>query len=165
MMPKQTHTAALLGLAALLAASLPSPAAPLQTTFQVTSNIPGSCSAATATELAFDAYNGAQKDEASTITVICTTGTTYEIGLNDGLHYSPPNRRMKHGSAAYYLNYELYRDAGRTSRWGSDDAGELHMIGDGAAQAITVYGRIPAGQAGPVGNYTDTITVTVALTD
>ncbi len=164
-MPKQPHAAIFPGLTALLAASLPSPAAPLQTTFQVTSSIPGTCSAAAATELAFDAYHGAQKDESGAITVVCTAGTTYEVELNDGLHYSQPSRRMKHDAAAYYLNYELYRDAGRTSRWGSDDAGDLHMTSDGAAQVITVYGRIPAGQTGPIGNYADTITVTVTLTN
>lgn len=150
------------GLSTALIAITPGTAAQLQTTFQVTSNIPGSCSAATATELAFGAYNGGQNDQTGTITVTCTTGTTFQVGLNDGANYSAPNRRMKHG-AANYLTYELYSDAGRTTRWGNDDSSDMHMTSDGAVQNINVYGRMPAGQSGPIGNYADTITVTVTL--
>lgn len=138
-------------------------AAQMQTTFQVSSSIAGSCSAVTATELAFGTYNGVQSDQTGIIAVTCTTGTAYEIYLDDGIHYSPPDRRMKHGTAAYYLNYDLYRDAGRTARWGNSDPDDIHVTGDGTAQNITVYGRMPAGQSGPVGDYADTITVTVTF--
>lgn len=152
----------LLGLSAALIAMVPATATQLQTTFQVTSNIPGTCSAATATELAFGDYDGGQNDQAGTITVTCTTGTAYEVELDNGANYSAPNRRMKHGTADY-LNYELYSDAGRTTRWGNDDSSDVHMSSDGTAQSIDVYGRMPAGQSGPIGNYADTITVTVTF--
>lgn len=137
-------------------------AAPLQTTFQVTASIPGTCSAATATELAFGDYLGSQNDQTGVITVTCAADTPYRVDLNDGANYSAPNRRMRHGTANY-LNYELYRDAGRTSRWGNDDSSDVHMTSDGTAQDINVYGRMPAGQTGPIGDYADTITVTVTL--
>ncbi|BBI99209.1 biofilm synthesis protein [Ferrigenium kumadai] len=153
----------LLGLSIALAAIAPA-SAQLQTSFLVTASIAGTCSAATATELAFGNYDGGQNDRTSTITVTCSTGTSYEIGLNDGANYNAPNRRMKHG-AADYLNYELYSDAGRTTRWGNDDSGDVHMISDGTAQNIDVYGRMPAGQNGPIGSYADTITVTVTLSN
>jgi len=35
--------------------------------------------------------------------------------------------------------------------------------GTGAAQVLTVYGRIPANQTALIGNYTDTVTVTVTF--
>lgn len=152
------------GLTAALLATTPATAAPLQTTFQVTASIPGACIAATSTELSFGNYDGSQNDRASTLTITCTTGTTYRIGLNDGANYSAPNRRMKRG-AADYLNYELYSDASRTTRWGGDDSSDVHMNSDGAAQNLNVHGRIPASQSGPIGNYADTITVTVTLND
>lgn len=152
----------LLGLPVALTITMPATAAQLQTTFQVTSNIPGTCSAVTATELAFGDYDGGQNDQTGTITVTCTTGTAYRIGLDNGANYSAPNRRMKHGTADY-LNYELYSDASRSSRWGNDDSSDVHMSSDGTAQSIDVYGRMPAGQSGPIGNYADTITVTVTF--
>lgn len=154
-------SSSLLTLSATLAAA--ASAAQIQTTFQVSSSIAGSCSAVTATELAFGTYNGAQNDQTGIIAVTCTTGTAYEIYLDNGIHYSAPHRRMKHGASAYYLNYDLYRDTGRTARWGNTDPDDVHMTGDGTAQDITVYGRMPAGQSGPVGDYTDTITVTVTF--
>lgn len=45
----------------------------------------------------------------------------------------------------------------------SVSAGSLvnDLTGTGAAQAITVFGRIPAGQAPMAGIYSDRITVTV----
>jgi spore coat protein U-like protein len=149
------------GLAVALIATAAT-AAPLQTTFQVTASIPGTCSAATATELAFGDYLGGQNDQTGVITVTCAADTPYRVGLNDGANYSAPNRRMRHGTADY-LNYELYRDAGRSSRWGNDDSSDVHMTSDGTAQDINVYGRMPAGQTGPIGDYADTITVTVTL--
>ena len=36
------------------------------------------------------------------------------------------------------------------------------VTGNGAGQAYTVYGRVPALQFVPVGNYTETVTVLVA---
>ncbi len=152
---------ALLGLSSALVAITPA-TAQLQTSFQVTASVAGTCSAVTATELAFGNYDGSQNDRTGTITITCSTGTDYEIGLNDGVNYSAPNRRMKHGTADF-LNYELYSDAGRTTRWGNDDSSDVHMSSDGTAQNINVYGRMPAGQSGPIGSYADTITVTVTL--
>lgn len=157
----RVHSKALLSLLTLTAMTQAT-AAPLQTTFRVTASVSGTCSAATATELAFGNYDGSQNDGISTITVTCSSGTGYEIELNDGANYSAPNRRMKHG-AADYLNYELFTDAGRTVRWGNDDSSDVHMISDGTVQNINVYGRMPAGQNSPIGDYADTITVTVTL--
>jgi len=135
-------------------------AAQIQSAFQVTSSVPGSCTV-TAVELVFGTYHGRQSDQTSTITVTCTRGVPYQIGLDNGLHYSAPNRRLKHRSSADYLIYELYRDAGRTARWGNDDASSVHMTGDGAAQHINVYSRVPAAQTGPIGSYSNTTIVTV----
>src|SRR5574340_301566 len=135
-------------------------AAPAQTTFQVTSSVPSVCTV-TAAGVDFGAYRGMQLDLASSITVTCNKGTPYQIGLDNGIHYSAPHRRLKHRTTDNYLIYELYRDAGRTTRWGNDEASSVHMTADGEAQQITVYGRVPAGQTGLIGSYSNTTTVTV----
>jgi spore coat protein U-like protein len=135
-------------------------AAPVQTTFQVTSSVSAVCTV-TAAGMDFGAYQGKQHDQTSSITVTCNKGTSYQIGLDNGVHYSAPYRRLKHRTTDNYLIYELYRDAVRTARWGNDDASRVHMTSDGEAQHINVYGRVPAGQTGPIGSYSNTTTVTV----
>ncbi len=135
-------------------------AAAVQTTFQVMSSVAGSCTV-TAKELNFGTYLGKQDDQTGTITVACTKGTSYRIGLDNGMHYRAPNRRLKHRTSAHYLNYELYRDAGRTARWGNDNTSDLCMTSDGTVQHINVYGEVPAGQSGPSGSYSNTTTITV----
>lgn len=135
-------------------------AAQMQTTFQVTSSVLSACTV-TAFELDFGAYSGSQSDRTSRITMACTKGTPYQIGLDNGLHFRAPYRRLKHRTTADYLIYELYRDAGRTARWGNDNTSSVYMTGDGTAQHIDVYGRVPAGQTGPTGSYSNTTTIIV----
>lgn len=91
----------------------------------------------------------------------CSNGIPYRIGLDNGLYYSAPYRRLKHRTSANYLKYELYRDAARTVRWSNDDASSVCMIGDSSAQRINIYGRVPAGQNGPSGSYSNVTTVIV----
>jgi spore coat protein U-like protein len=93
--------------------------------------------------------------------VTCTNSTAYEVGLNDGLHFSA-NRRMKTLLLPNYVSYELYRDASRSLRWGNTvSVDTLSGTGTGASQPLTVYGRVPSQTSQPVGVYNDTITVTV----
>jgi spore coat protein U-like protein len=67
---------------------------------------------------------------------------------------------MQNGAAL--VNYRLYRDAGRTQNWGNSIGTDtLAGTGNGAAQAITVYGRVPAQSTPAAGTYTDTVAVTV----
>ena len=133
----------------------------MQTAFQVTTSIPGSCTVAAAA-LDFGAYDGTRNDQTGSITVTCNTrGIPYKIGLDNGMHYSAPNRRLKHRASADYLIYELYRNADRTARWGNDDASNVQVNSDGAAQHINMYGRVPAGQSGPSGSYSNITIMTV----
>ncbi len=151
---------ALLCTAITLVGATTAAAGQMRTTFQITSSVLESC-AVTAVTMDFGAYHGKQIDQTSTITIACTRGVPYRIGLDNGLHYSAPDRRLKHRTSTDYLIYELYRDAARTARWGNDDASNVQMTGDGTAQHINVYGRVPAGQTGPIGSYSNTTTVIV----
>ena len=70
--------------------------------------------------------------------------------------------RLMEGPGLDTLDYGLYTDVGRATNWGNtvgDDA--VTGTGSGAAQTLTVYGQIPAGQLIEIGAYTDTITATV----
>lgn len=134
------------------------------TTMNVTATVLSSCSVS-ATDLAFGNYNpisGAALDGATSISVTCTNGTSYNVGISAGGGAGATTASRKMTNGANTLNYTLYRDAGRTNVWGdivSTDT--LPGTGSGAAQPIDVYGRIPGGQTAPSGGYTDTVTITV----
>ncbi len=132
-------------------------------TFQVTATVASSCTV-TATSLAFGNYTLAQLDNSSTITATCTNGTTYTIGLDAG-NFSgatTTTRRMT-GPSAAGLSYSLFSDSGRTTNWGNATGSWVSGTGTGAAQVLTVYGRIPANQTALIGSYTDTVTVTLTF--
>lgn len=140
-------------------------AATTTTTFAVTATVQPSCTVS-ATPLAFGSYNplsATPLDATSTITVNCTTGTSYTVGLNAGgtSGATVTTRQMLLSTNA--LNYTLYRDTGRTNNWGNTPGTDTPAaaLATTTAAALTVYGRIPALQNVPAGNYTDSVTVTV----
>lgn len=98
-------------------------------------------------------------DAVTTIDITCTTGTDYEMTLNNGLNAS---RRMRLGATANYVDYELYTDNTYTTVWPSTvGAPPYSRTGTGAQENIDVYGRIPGQATPPAGTYNDTIQVTI----
>ena len=57
----------------------------------------------------------ANVDAATTVSVTCTSGSPYSVGMDNGANVNVGQRRMKSG--ANYLNYNLYTDSGRTAAW------------------------------------------------
>lgn len=98
----------------------------------------------------------------STITLDCPSNTTWQLGLSNGLHALGTQRRMA-GPGGDFVNYELYRDAARTQRWGSTLGGDTYPKPTTATNpmSLTVYGRVPAQPDVTPGVYIDTITVTL----
>ncbi len=151
----------------LLCALLPGAAnaSTVTTTFNVTASVSDACSTS-ATDLAFGSYeplSSSANDSTNTITVRCTLGTSYQIGLNQGTYGSSVTaRKMQRTSETELLNYALYRDVARTLNWGETlDTDTVSAVGTGVSVNHTVYGRIAAEQNVPTGSYTDLITVTV----
>ncbi len=132
----------------------------------VTATVAASCTVS-ATSMVFGNYTLAQNDATSTITVTCTNGTGYEIALGAGNSPSATTttRRMTGpvvSTVTQYLSYALYSDSTRNVNWGATTATDVAGTGSGTPIVHTVYGRIPAGQTAGLGNYTDTIAVTVS---
>lgn len=124
------------------------------TTFQVTANVSASCTV-TATDLGFGPYLAtavAPLDASSTINVTCSNSHPYAVDVG-----ATPAARTMAGPAGSVLNYGMFNEAARSTAFTVAAA-----TGTGAAQAYTVYGRVPAGQflARP-GAHSDTVTVTV----
>lgn len=136
-------------------------------TLTVTANVLGICTIDPAT-LDFGDYDpvGGDWDGSGTITVNCTQGSQYWIGLDEGAN-SPDGsaRRMANGSGEF-LSYELYRDAPGGAVWDNTDGGLgstlANTVAAGySAYVVTVHGRIPGTQPVSTGVYTDSVTMTV----
>lgn len=158
----------LLGVAcatAMLATPAIGIAATATTTFQVTATVLSVCTVS-ATNLAFgnyDASSGTPNDASSTVTTTCSNTTGYTVALNAGTGSggTVAVRRMTNG--ANTLDYSMYTTVGRTTVWGDGTLSTVTQAGtgNGAGQALTVFGRIPIGQYVTAGSYTDTVTATV----
>ncbi|MDG2514381.1 spore coat U domain-containing protein [Sphingobium yanoikuyae] len=139
-------------------------AATTTTTFPVTATVIKAC-VVSATALAFGNYDPTATgptDATSTLSILCTVGTTYTVGLTAGTASGATVTTRKMSSGSNLLSYALYQDSAHTTNWGNtpatDTAAATAPVG---TNALTVYGRITAGQNVPIGSYSDTITVNV----
>lgn len=133
--------------------------------FTASATVPVNCRSYVTTELNFGSISGlitANTDNTSTVSMTCTGRTPWNVGLNNGANASGSIRRMRLGATSNFVNYELYTTTGRTVRWGNTVGTDTAPgTGTGAAQTLTVFGRVPAPQAAAAGSYSDTITVTI----
>lgn len=99
-------------------------------------------------------------DSTSVISVTCTTGTVFNIGLDGGTSSDINARTMVNG--AEFVGYQLYTEAGRTDIWGNTVATDtVEDTGTGVLQEFTVFGRVPPQNTPSAGVYTDNVGVTV----
>ncbi|WP_080400280.1 spore coat U domain-containing protein [Burkholderia ubonensis] len=149
------------GLLGAFAFNLPAGAATATATMTVTATVDATCQITT-TPLAFGTYTGAQTDATSTVSVTCTNTTPYNVGLDAGLAPGATVTTRAMSITGASLPYSLFQDAGRTVNWGNTVGTDtVAGTGNGSTQALTVYGRLAAGQLVTPGAYTDTITATI----
>ena len=105
----------------------------------------------------------ANKDGQGGLGVTCTVGTTYSVGLDNGVTGTGPTaRKMKKGAET--VTYGLYKNSARDQPWGDLAAGAGFVVGGtgaGASQPYTVYGRAPPQSTPSPGAYADTVVATV----
>lgn len=130
--------------------------------FAVTAIIMPSCTI-TSTSLGFGNYVSVIKDASAIITVRCSNGTPYNVGLNAGTAAGATvSTRKMTGPASALLGYGLFRDSGRTTNWGNTVGTDTRAgTGNGANQSLYIYGRITAQQRVTPGAYADTIIATI----
>ncbi len=130
----------------------------------VSATVVSSCTIST-TSLTFGTYNSAVLSGTATVSATCSNTTPYNVGLNAGTATGATvtTRAMfVSGTPSVVLNYGLYSNSGHTTNWGMTVGTDtVTGTGNGSAQAITIYGQIPAGQLVAPGSYTDTITATI----
>lgn len=141
----------------------PAVAATATATLTISANVISSCTVTNGT-LAFGPYSPTATgnvDQSGTFTVACTKGTGATVGLGEGNNPLSGARRMINGTE--YLTYELYKEGARTNVWGDAGGGLVTLANapSNAAQTLTVYGRIPPGQDVSVGDFGDSVQITV----
>jgi spore coat protein U-like protein len=164
-------TAALLGSTLALSSTLiskPAVAAPAPTpsSIEVSAMVAGTCTLST-TPMTFGSYNSSNEATAvSTILVTCTNGLAPEVHLDQGQNplsgstlEAPQRSMVSDALPAGTLAYGIYQDQ-NNNVWGSGLTSQS-FLANGTATGLTAYGKIPAGQTAPVGNYSDTVAVTV----
>lgn len=152
-------TAAAAGLAL---SNLPAAASTATTTFNVTATVQATC-LVSGSNLAFGTYSGSAIAMTTTLSVTCTNGTTYNVGLNAGTASGATvTTRAMTGPGSATLSYAMYQDSGHTTNWGNTVGTDTKSgSGNGSAQTLTVYGQLAASQYPSPGSYSDTITATV----
>lgn len=86
------------------------------------------------------------------------------INVSAGANATGSQRRLRLGATTTYVPYDLYQDAGRTTKF---DPTIFQSIPGGLPAGTTnvvAYGRIPIGTPLPNGNgtpFTDTVSVTI----
>ncbi|CAB3629379.1 MULTISPECIES: Csu type fimbrial protein [Achromobacter] len=168
-----------IGSAAILSAtiglSLPA-AAPAQVyqngtataTFNVSLTVQANCTIA-ADPLVFPSTGllSAAVNQETTVRVTCTNTTPYNVGLDAGTAAGSTiaNRLLvgtAPGNTTTSVGYQLYQNAGRTTIWGNTQGTDtVGGTGTGAAQTLTVYGRVPPQAAPKPDTYQSTVTATV----
>lgn len=136
------------------------------TTFEVSANVKKNC-IITAGNLAFGDWTvETDATSTSTITVRCTSGTTYEVNLDAGQNAGGDiNLRQMAGPGSVNVRYNLFTDA--DAIWGNGSTGDNDGgtgAGMGSAQSLTVTGKLAvADNQGAIepGLYTDTVTATI----
>ncbi|WP_454067930.1 Csu type fimbrial protein [Brucella anthropi] len=130
--------------------------------FNVTATVAANCLVATQ-DIDFGSVGvlSSNVDTTGRVSVTCTPGTNYTVGLSNGnTGASPTTRRMT--LAGQGITYGLFQDSSRTQPWGNTVGSNTFAgTGTGTAQNLTVYGRVsPQTTPGP-GVYSDVVVVSV----
>ena len=131
-------------------------------TFTGSATVLANCTVA-ATDINFGSQGilAANIDTTGSVSVSCTSGTAYNVGLDDGhQNAGPAGRAMALGASR--VGYGLYRDGARSLQWGNTiGTNTAGATGSGSAQPLTIYARVPPQITPPAGTYQDIIVVTV----
>jgi spore coat protein U-like protein len=168
--PSAPHLAGLLMLVAgALSGSAGAAVATATGTLNVTASVTSTCIVGAST-LAFPAQTSAailagNIDATGTIEVNCTSASPYTIALSagNGVGATMASRKMTATTGAQLLSYTVYTTAARTTVWGDgSSSATVPGTGTGAAQTVSVFGRIFSGQQVSANAYADVINVTVS---
>ena len=111
----------------------------------------------------YDVANATPTSAAPLILFSCGNNANLDISIGaSAVSGSITDRQMKHATRTDRLSYNLYKDSGYATVWGTSAAGtSLKVASPKNKNSQALYARIPAGQDVSVGNYSDSVTVTL----
>jgi spore coat protein U-like protein len=133
--------------------------------FVITATVVNNCNITT-TPLSFGSKSliSSAVTSSGTINVQCTNGDAYEVALDGGTTSSSVSgRQMVGAGSGGKVGYQLYLDSAYATAWGDGTSGTSMATGtgSGAAQSITVYGKVPLQTVPIPDTYSDTVKATV----
>jgi spore coat protein U-like protein len=124
------------------------------------------CAVSTVAPIGFGVYDplsAAPLDVTSTLEYTCPPGQVVRVEIDEGSSGTFTWRTMTNGTDT--LRYNLYLDSVRSRIWGNGtsgtEAGPVQTVRDGQNWTAYVFARIPPFQEVSVGEYRDTIRVTI----
>ena len=139
----------------------------LAATFTVSVTVLASCAIAS-NNMSFGSVSvlSANVDATAALTITCTNTTPYTVALGAGVGpgATTSNRSMTGSGGA--VGYGLYQNPARSVNWGNTpppaaNADTMSGVGTGAAQTLTVYGRVPPQTTPQQGGYANTVVITL----
>ena len=98
------------------------------------------------------------------ISVTCTNGVKYSLGLNNGSNggTSPTNRLMANSASGQKISYGIFQNSSLTQQWGSTAGADMISgTATGLTQVYNAYGQIPVQSTPLGGSYADTVVITL----
>lgn len=112
----------------------------------------------------YDVANPTPTDAIGYANLTCTANINATITLGPGLYGNFTSRYMKNQTFGDLLAYNLFTNLNRTSIWG-DGTGVSSFVtirvNRNKPPTLTIYARIYAQQNVSIGNYSDTVIITV----
>ncbi|MGK3124659.1 spore coat protein U domain-containing protein [Candidatus Pantoea formicae] len=138
-------------------------------TFTVTLILTNDCTSITAPNVSFGSAPlvGNFPTIQQVITLVCSKGSTYTVGLSNGSYYSGTTRQMASGTNR--LAYDIYKGTTTTTRWGPSGTDRWSSAvsttnPDVLTRTFSYTAQILTTQSTPAaGNYTDSVVVDVAF--
>lgn len=101
-------------------------------------------------------------DQTTTFEVQCTDTTPYRVGLDAGSGAGATTLIRRMTGATATIDYQMFSEPTRTTNWGDDDGVDtVAGTGNGAAQTLTIYGRVIPQSTPLPDTYVDTVTIEV----
>jgi spore coat protein U-like protein len=122
----------------------------------------------------YDPLLATSNDSTAVVRVSCTRtilpSETVNYILTASIGNGPSYAARRMTSGLEILNYNVYRNAGRTQVWGNGTGGSFTITGSFTLNNATprnrnhtLYGRIPPVQDSAAGTYNDTLVVTLTF--
>ena len=134
----------------------------LDATMEVSAEVIPACDV-TVNDLNFGIYNQSILEQITSISILCTKGSYYSIGIDSGTSNGGTiaSRIMQRYNDK--LKYSIYQDPSMNKLWGNSSNNSLTGIGTGNVEHIQVYAKIFEKQNLPNGMYNDEVLITINI--